>query len=102
MKTRSAFLLLLTLFLGGCLYKIDIHQGNVLDPEQIEQLQTGMTKNQVIELLGSPQLVDPFHTQRWDYYSMSKVNNQKDKTEQVLTLKFEGNELVEIWTTDKR
>lgn len=96
MKKRIALLLILMLNLSGCLYKMDIHQGNVLDQEQVDKLQLGMNKNQVIGLLGSPQLVDPFHTQRWDYYSMSNVNNQNDKTEQVLTLVFEGNSLNKI------
>jgi outer membrane protein assembly factor BamE len=79
---------------------MDIHQGNVLDQEQIDKLRTGMNKNQVIALLGSPQLTDPFHSQRWDYYSMSNLNNQRRKTENLLTLKFEGSRLTEILVPD--
>jgi len=86
----------LAISLTGCLYKMDIYQGNVLDQEQIDKLQVGMDKNRVIALLGSPQLTDPFHSQRWDYYSMSNLKNQREKTEQRLTLKFEGNRLTEI------
>ena len=93
---KSILLLLMIISLGGCLYKMDIHQGNVLDPEQIDKLQVGMSKNQVIALLGTPQLTDPFHSQRWDYYSMSNVNNQSDKTENLLTLVFQGDTLREI------
>lgn len=96
MKIRATFILLFALLLGGCLYKMDIHQGNVIDQEQIDELQTGMSKLQVIDILGTPQLVDPFHTERWDYYSMSNVNNRKTKTERLLTLKFDGDSLVEI------
>ena len=96
MIKRFSLILLFSLNLNGCLYKIDIHQGNVVDQEQVDKLKTGMSKNQVISLLGSPQLTDPFHSQRWDYYSMSNVNNQNDKTESLLTLNFEGEQLVEI------
>jgi outer membrane protein assembly factor BamE len=96
MIKRISLVLLFTISLNGCLYKIDIHQGNVVDQEQVDKLKPGMSKNQVISLLGSPQLTDPFHSQRWDYYSMSNVNNQNDKTESLLTLNFEGEQLVEI------
>ncbi len=96
MIKRLCLLVLLTFSLSGCLYKMDIHQGNVLDQEQVDKLRTGMNKNQVIALLGSPQLTDPFHSQRWDYYSMSNVKNQRRKTEKLLTLKFEGTRLTEI------
>ena len=96
MTKRIALLIILVLNLSGCLYKIDIYQGNVLDPEQIDKLQTGMSKNEVISILGSPQLVDPFHTQRWDYYAMSNINNQSEKTERLLTLRFDSNTLTEI------
>ena len=88
--------LLVSISLSACLYKIDIHQGNVVDQEQADKLKTGMSKNQVISLLGSPQLTDPFHSQRWDYYSMSNIDNQKVKTESLLTLNFEGEQLIEI------
>ncbi len=93
---RLSLTLFLAFSLTGCLYKMDIYQGNVLDQEQIDKLQVGMDKNRVIALLGSPQLTDPFHSQRWDYYSMSNLKNQRQKTEQILTLKFEGNRLTEI------
>ncbi len=96
MIKRLSLLLFLAISLSGCLYKMDLYQGNVLDPEQIDKLRTGMDKNQVIALLGSPQLTDPFHSQRWDYYSMSSLKNRRHKTEKRLTLIFNGNQLSEI------
>jgi outer membrane protein assembly factor BamE len=54
-------------------HKIDIQQGNVITQEMIDKLQPGMTRNQVRFILGTPLLVDPFRTDRWDYvYSMKK------------------------------
>jgi outer membrane protein assembly factor BamE len=96
MTKRLSILLLLAISLSGCLYKMDIYQGNVLDQEQIDKLQLGMDKNRVIAILGSPQLTDPFHSQRWDYYAMSNLDNQKKKTVTLLTLLFEDNRVVEI------
>jgi outer membrane protein assembly factor BamE len=96
MFKRLTLLVCIIVSLSGCLYKMDIHQGNVLDPEQLDKLKTGMSKDQVVALLGSPQLTDPFHTERWDYYSMSNLENQSQKIEKVVTLIFEGNQLKEI------
>src|SRR6056297_2995746 len=48
--------LLLVLLVTGCnvVYKQNIQQGNVLDRDDMERLETGMTKRQVMVLLGSP------------------------------------------------
>lgn len=82
--------------LSGCIYKMDIHQGNVLEAEQLTQLKVGMSKTDVITLLGTPQVTDPFHIQRWDYYSSSKTNNQRDQKKSIVTLLFKEDTLTEI------
>ncbi len=48
-------------------HKIDIHQGNILDTERIEQLEIGMSRDQVRYLLGNPVSNNLFHADRWDY-----------------------------------
>jgi outer membrane protein assembly factor BamE len=48
-------------------YKVEVVQGNFVGKEQIEQLRTGMSRQQVREILGTPLLTDVFHAQRWDY-----------------------------------
>lgn len=67
-------LLLLSLpFLSHCTYlpsipyKIDIQQGNVVTEEMVAKLKPGMTRSQVRFTLGSPLIVDVFHSDRWDY-----------------------------------
>jgi outer membrane protein assembly factor BamE len=52
----------------GCLYRMPIQQGNVLDPIQVDQLEKGMTRSQVMFLLGTPMVPNGFNTDRWDYY----------------------------------
>ena len=93
---KKLLILALLLNLGGCIYKMDIYQGNVVDADQIEKLSLGMTQRSVMELLGSPQILDPFHTQRWDYFSLAKTKNQSRTTQSIITLKFEGDRLSEI------
>ncbi len=55
------------LLLTGCVYRIDIQQGNLLEEEAIEQVEVGMTESQVRFLLGTPMVADTFHQDRWDY-----------------------------------
>ena len=49
-------------------HKIDIQQGNAITQEMVAKLQPGMTPSQVRFVLGTPLLVDPFRTDRWDYF----------------------------------
>ncbi len=72
-RSRVACLLVLAvMLLGGCkdfIYKTDVSQGNILRSKDIELLEEGLTKAQVISLIGTPAVADPFHQQRWDYMS---------------------------------
>jgi outer membrane protein assembly factor BamE len=62
---------------SGCLYRMDIKQGNFLDPTQVVRLEKGMTKSQVKFLLGSPQVPSGFDNDRWNYYYYEKLGKQK-------------------------
>lgn len=64
-------LLLVTAAVAGCglIYKPSIQQGNVLDKEDVAQLEPGMTKDQVLALLGPPAVSSLFEQDRWDYLS---------------------------------
>jgi outer membrane protein assembly factor BamE len=87
---RTFFCLALALMLSACnlVYKQDIQQGNVLDEEDVALLEMGMTKRQVLVLLGSPSVSSPFHASRWDYLNTySRRGNTPDK--RVLTLIFD-------------
>jgi outer membrane protein assembly factor BamE len=48
-------------------YRIDVRQGNYVDQAMVSQLRKGMTQEQVRFVLGTPLLVDVFHSNRWDY-----------------------------------
>ncbi|VAW65812.1 hypothetical protein MNBD_GAMMA10-255 [hydrothermal vent metagenome] len=82
--------------LSGCQpHRIDIQQGNKVDPEIYEQLRKGMTQEQVLFLLGSPLLQDAFHQDRWDYIYYLKPGNDPVRQSRV-TLHFRDGLLVEI------
>ncbi|MCW8935904.1 MAG: outer membrane protein assembly factor BamE [Gammaproteobacteria bacterium] len=86
----------ITLFMTACEpHRIDIQQGNKVTPENYARLKTGMSRNQVVFVLGSPLLKDPFHQNRWDYIYYLKPGNNKIRQSR-LTLYFEGDKLIRI------
>jgi outer membrane protein assembly factor BamE len=48
-------------------YRITVVQGNFVSKEAAAQMQVGMSRAQVRQLLGTPLLSDMFHADRWDY-----------------------------------
>jgi len=96
----KASILLILLVLTGCsfphiLYKIDVQQGNVVTEEMLEKLKPGMTKSQVLFVMGSPLIVDAFRDNRWDYVYLFREKG--DLVEQKrLTIFFDDDKLVNI------
>ena len=76
-------------------YKPTIMQGSVLEMSDVNLLQIGMTKNQVMDLIGSPSIIDPFHQYQWDYINHSSIEGET-KIQYRLRLIFDGNTLAEI------
>ena len=76
-------------------YKPTIMQGSVLKMSDVDLLQIGMTKEIVMDLIGSPSIIDPFHQYQWDYINHSSIEG-KTKIQYRLRLIFDGNTLVEI------
>lgn len=87
--------IVISLFLVSCAYRPDVQQGNTFTEEQISQLKVGMTPQQVVFIMGTALLKDPFHKNRWDYiYTFAK--GQANAERQLLTLYFEQNVLSKI------
>ena len=76
-------------------YKLDIQQGNIIDQEMIDQLRPGMSKRQVLYVIGSPMLVDVFHQQRWDYIN-SEQEGGSPRLQKRISLYFEGDNLTGV------
>ncbi len=75
-------------------YRINIVQGNFVSKEAYDQLQAGMTRDQVRQLLGTPLLTDLFHANRWDYVFYFKRGNASVVQERHLKVYFDGDSLV--------
>lgn len=97
----KTFALLAFLLLAGCsflphlLYRIDVQQGNVVTDEMVEKLKPGMTKSQVLFVMGSPLIIDAFRDNRWDYVYLFREKG--DLVEQKrLTIFFEDDVLVNV------
>ena len=76
-------------------YTIDIQQGNMIDQTMVDQLRPGMTKRQVLYIMGSPMLADAFHQQRWDYLYSNQPGGE-ERTQKRVSLYFNGDNLAGV------
>jgi outer membrane protein assembly factor BamE len=92
---RTLGLAMMAAAIAGCglVYTPDVQQGNLLDKKNVDQLQPGMTKRQVLVLLGTPSVISPFDQDRWDYVSTFSHRGQA-MTKRTLTLSFNNDTLV--------
>jgi outer membrane protein assembly factor BamE len=96
-KTIPSLLLATTAMfaLGACnlIYRPDVQQGNLLIGKNVSELKPGLTKQQVIELLGTPSVVSPFDQNQWNYVATLQRRGGAIK-ERTLTLYFDNDTLV--------
>jgi len=92
---KLLLLLLATLLVSGCglLYRQPVFQGNLLDKAAVDQLQAGMDRQQVMVLLGTPSIRDPFHHDRWDYVASQRIGRTGKPEVKAMTLWFENGQL---------
>jgi outer membrane protein assembly factor BamE len=97
MRPVSPAVVLVLLLLGpGCVYRMDVQQGNLLDAEQVDQVEIGMTRSQVRFLLGTPMVIDSFDADRWDYVYSLRRGHSREVTRRHLVVWFEGDKVVRI------
>jgi len=72
----------------GCVYRMNIQQGNFLEARTVNQLQPGMTRSQVRYLLGTPMVPDAFDKERWDYLYYFKTGRLRKPEERHLIVYF--------------
>ena len=92
---KLLLVLIATLLVSGCglLYRQPVFQGNLLDKAAVDQLQAGMDRQQVMVLLGTPSIRDPFHHDRWDYVASQRIGRTGDPVVKTMTLWFENGQL---------
>ncbi len=81
---KTIFLIIVILFGASCsrlqfpwVYRIYVQQGNFIEEDMVEQLEVGMTPEQVRFIMGNPMVADTFHPDRWDYYFTLKRGNKQ-------------------------
>ena len=73
-------------------YRAPIEQGNPVDGDELEQLEIGMSAEQVRFVLGTPLAPSPFRPERWDYlYWRCSSDGQLLRVQ--LSLRFEDGQL---------
>lgn len=93
---QLASVLLIGAIIQGCVYRVDVQQGNLLEDYDVEAVQVGMTRSQVRFLLGTPVVSDSFHHDRWDYIYYFRQGRSRNADRSWLIVYFEGDRVKEI------
>ena len=97
MKKYLSLLVAASITLCGCVYHPPVFQGNVLTPEKVQQIHTGMTSEQVVAQLGSPVLKNAYSTNQITYIYTSQKANKKMEIKK-LEVDFTNNRVSNIRT----
>jgi outer membrane protein assembly factor BamE len=96
----TTFVILVPLLLGACaIHQIDVQQGNLIEPAQLEKLKVGMDKNQARFVLGTPMVADIFHDNRWDYVYSRRREGELNTEIKRVSLFFENDVVARIEIT---
>jgi outer membrane protein assembly factor BamE len=81
---------------SGCVYRLDIPQGNRIDATLLQQLEIGMSRSQVEFLLGTPAVIDLYQPDKWHYIYYLKTGDDGEIENKRMTLTFTNELLSEI------
>jgi outer membrane protein assembly factor BamE len=82
--------------LQACIYRMDIPQGNRVEAEKLQQLKTGMTREQVEFLLGQAAINDSYHANKAHYVYYLYDGEEQSTELKTMVLTFENDELIDI------
>ena len=83
------------LIIAGCLYRPDIQQGNIITDQQVKQIHTGMSRQQVEDVMGTPVMRQPLVTNRINFVYTFKAGHKKSAHKHLI-LTFYQNNLIRI------
>ena len=104
LKSRSLLLasaLVLVVSLPGCAvvdwmtYKLPVQQGNIIEQKDVDKLKPGMTREQVVFVLGEPLAKSSFETGRWEYMLTTRSGKGESSAKR-LTVVFNGDALASV------
>lgn len=76
------------------IYKVTVTQGTVLKQEDVNKLEVGMNKDQVIFILGNPTFENFFEPNVWNYfYQVTRGNDTLSESK--LKIIFDADNLLE-------
>jgi outer membrane protein assembly factor BamE len=61
-------------------YRMNVQQGNFLEAKDVDQIEVGMTRNQVRFLIGTPMVADPFNVRAGTTCSSSRSGGPGTKS----------------------
>ena len=74
---KKLLILIISLIMISCsnasIYRVSITQGTVFKQEEIDRLEIGMTKDQVIYVIGQPSFENFFEKNVWNYFYQIKT-----------------------------
>jgi len=79
-------------------FEISIEQGRLIDSESLNKIDTGLSREQVIYLLGKPSTSSPFSTDQWNYLYFNNTDQKKIKT---LVVYFKNEKVYKILVQNK-
>jgi outer membrane protein assembly factor BamE len=95
-RLLTFFLIIACALTSSCVYQAALSQGNLLDQEDIDQAEVGMTRGQIRFLLGTPMIDDPFHENRWDYIYFLRIRKEKALFKRWISIRFEDDKVIKI------
>lgn len=80
-------------------HRVRVDQGVLIDQSSLENLQAGLTQDQVRRIFGPPSNQSSFSSNRWEYvFRSTDPNFQSDKVK-LLVIEFDAQGYVTRWTT---
>ncbi len=102
-KFRFPVLIIIIGAIWGCsvndlpfVYKVEVQQGNLLTQENLDKIKLGMSKRQITYIIGSPNIIDPFHQDRWEYIFTLKPSRGNYRENKITLLFDKENKLEKI------
>ena len=79
-------------------YIIPVDQGRLINHEKFQKIDVGLSKEQVIYLLGKPSISSPFLDNQWNYVYFNNTDTSQAKK---LSVHFKNEKVFEILINDK-